>query len=478
MSLHDRPKFEETRNMVNELKVHYRGVWWLPEEPGRRIRGSLSVGGNLELTLEDSLKEPPPAKDGIVQSTLRDTWDTLTVIHGMTTDGEEISLLEAWGGSILLPIDMTHTETWRARAVLTGAHVLESDLFTEIRISTDYLWDWTNSDQHHVNWDISSKSVTITGTSTSLCKIRVNGALFELVAAIKTQPYGRNGFQIEDEAVWIVTRMPGLNWDETLKEVVIPLQSFATLCTSKANRVTRLSLVSGITGKSITVVTNLRGHDLPIRNDRRHPEYFQLLPARIFLTAPHAILQRWFTAWNELRDSLGRLLSVEYATSIYLEHRLASVVHAAEGMHNVRWNSTKISKSEYRSRRRRVMNRCPPDLRTWLHSMLLGKNNVSLSDRLRDIVHRAAAAGFPYVIPDEKKFVSALSASRNRTAHGNSAGDDYERQYWLSEGLTWLLLTLILVDLGLKPEQISPCLDQNLQLSHTARTLGWPKPTS
>jgi len=233
--------------------------------------------------------------------------------------------------------------------------------------------------------------------------------------------------------------------------------------------------MSGSSTTQIRVLTNLRGHDLPIRDDRRHFQYFQLLPARVFLMAPHATLERWFISWNELRDSLSRMLSVDYATSIYLEHRLASVVQAAEGMHKVRWNSTRISKGEYRSRRRRIMNGCPPEIRDWLHGMILGRNKLSLPERLRDIVYRAMAAGFPYVIPDPEKFVSDISASRNRTAHGNSAGDDYEGQHWLAEGLTWLLRALMLVELGLDRDHISLCLDHNLQLSRTATALRWEK---
>jgi hypothetical protein len=414
---------------------------------------------------------------GIIESFPKDTWDTFPAIHGLTPDGDEYTLLETWGGSIHFPIEFTqtHTETWRAQAILKGAHLLDSDLITEIRMSTDYLWDWTNSNQHHVNWDLAKKTVTVTGGRTSLCKVRVNGSVFELVAGIKTQPFGKNGFQIEDQAVWNVKCTPGLDWGTTLREVVIPLQSFATFCTSRANRVTELTLMIANSTTEIRVFTNLRGHDLPIRDDRRHLEYFQVLPSRVFLMAPHSILERWFISWNELRDSISRMLSVEYATSIYLEHRLASVVQAAEGMHKVRWNSTKIGKTEYRSRRFRVMEECPLELRSWLYAMLNGKNNLSLAERLRDIVNRAISAGCPYVILDIEKFVSALSASRNRTAHGSSAGEDYEGQHWLAEGLTWLLRTLILVDLGLTSEQISLCLGPNLELSRVASALHWQR---
>jgi hypothetical protein len=114
---------------------------------------------------------------------------------------------------------------------------------------------------------------------------------------------------------------------------------------------------------------------------------------------------------------------------------------------------------------------CPQELRRWLNGVLNGKNNLSLAERLRDIVNRAITAGFPYVIQDTEQFVSDLSASRNRTAHGNSAGEDYEGQYSLTEGLTWLLRTLILGELGLTREQISLCLDQNLELSRIASAM-------
>jgi ApeA N-terminal domain 1 len=461
--------------MDREFDTIVRGLWWLPDDPNRAIRGALSLGERLELTLEDSLTAPSPPKEGITETFPKDTWDTFPVIHGSTPDGEKYTLLETWGGSIHMPIDMTHSETWRTQAIAKGDHFLDSDLITEIRVSTDFLWDWTGSVQHSEMWDPTRESVTVTGRRTSLCKVRVNNFIFELLAGIKTRPFGRNGFQIEDDAVWNVKCAPGLTWSASLSEVVIPLQYFATFCTSRANRVTQLQLTLASSGSVVNVVTNLRGHDLPTRDERRHFEYFQSLPARIFLISPRATLGHWFVAWNELGDSLSRVLSVDYASSIYLEHRVASVVQAAEGLHNRRWNWTKIGKGEYRNRRTRVVNRCPPELRAWLGTLLSGKNNPSLAERLRDIVTRAMSSGLPYSIPDPGQFVKSLSASRNRTAHGNSAGDDYEGQYWLAEGLTWLLRTLILVELGLGRDQIRLCLDQNIQLSRTASALGWQK---
>jgi hypothetical protein len=132
-----------------------------------------------------------------------------------------------------------------------------------------------------------------------------------------------------------------------------------------------------------------------------------------------------------------------------------------------------LSRAEYRRRRKALLKSCRDDWGEWLKSMLTGRNDPSLRERLRDIIDRAVDAGFPYVIPDD--FVDELLRGRNTGAHGGSAGTDYEHQYWLGGGLSWLLRTLLLVELGVPDADRIACLTNNLQLSRTATALDWPR---
>jgi hypothetical protein len=158
---------------------------------------------------------------------------------------------------------------------------------------------------------------------------------------------------------------------------------------------------------------------------------------------------------------------------MYLEHRSASIVQAAEALHRARWDWTKLSKKEYKRRREELVDLCPPDWRSWLSSMLQGRNDPSLRERLVDLVRRAVDAGFPYVIPDV--FVDDLLKGRNAASHGAAAGTSYEYQYWIGGALAWVIRTLVLVDLGITGDELTTCLANNLQFARCARALGWSK---
>jgi hypothetical protein len=196
------------------------------------------------------------------------------------------------------------------------------------------------------------------------------------------------------------------------------------------------------------------------------------------LTSPHKILERWFVAWNELREPLSRLLSIEYATAMYLEHRLSTVVQAGESLHKGRWDWRRLSKAEYKRRRLEVLESSPEILRSWLKQMLSGRNDPSLRERMNDVVNRTLKSGFPYLLPDADVFVNDLLVARNSTAHGGKLDIAYDRQHLLGEGLTWILRALILQDLGITSDQIGLCLTNNLDLSRCASLLGWSRAPS
>jgi hypothetical protein len=455
----------------------YRGLWWLPEDLTRRISGTLVIGERLKLTLDDELVKTPRLVSGEVQQYPKNSWDTHPVIHGEKRDGTAITMFDTWGGSIGLPFELMGTEVWDAQSIALGALLSQSDLFSEVSVSIDFLWDWTGSEQHKANWD-KDHNFTLVGGTTQLCNVRVDGKTYELRAGVKTHHFGRSGLEIQDDAVWIVKLETGCNLKDAINDVVIPLQGFATFCTLKANRVTQLECTpEGSTG-AIKIITTLRAHDAPSRSESQHVAFLQLLPGNIFLTSPHKILGRWLIAWNELREPLSRLLSIEYATAMYLEHRLSTVVQAGESLHKGRWDWRKLSKAEYKRRRREVLRSGPESLRSWLSQMLSGRNDPSLRERMNDVVHRALDSGFPYLLSDFDAFVNDLLVARNSTSHGGKLDISYDRQHWLGEGLTWLLRALCLQELGLKSDQIRLCLANNPDLTRCASMLGWSRAPS
>jgi len=73
----------------------YKGVWWVPEDPSRKVPGILSLrNGNISLALFDSLKPlnfPVHFAGGDVFRP--------NIINGVTDSGDPCTLLEAFQSS-------------------------------------------------------------------------------------------------------------------------------------------------------------------------------------------------------------------------------------------------------------------------------------------------------------------------------------------------------------------------------------------
>ena len=461
--------------MADEVTTELKGSWWRPETPTRRVAGTLTISYPLELRLDGALIEDPPATPGTFISFPNDTADRADVVLGVTVSGDKVTVFDSWGGSFGMPSEIVQNELWRPRVALIGDHFNRDVRFDEVWMTTEYLWDWSGAPRHRTNFDSGTGELQILANRQSLMKAVVAGTRYELLSDFRTSPSDRSGITLEDDVTWHVRPSESLTWYAIVDDVVVPLQALATFCTMHSNRVARLEIRPVGATRTVRVVTWLRGSDLPERDLKSLPPQVQVLPGWYFFPRSNRILRNWFRIRGDLDAVLNRLLSVDYAASMYLEHRSASIIQAAEALHRAQWDRTRLSKKEHKIRRKAVMAAVADELRPWLSSQITGRNDLSLRERITDVVERAERAGLPYDVTSRDDFVQAVLRSRNTGAHGSSGGADFEEQYWRASGLAWLIRTLLLSELGLTSDEIFELLSGNEELRFCARRLSWSR---
>lgn len=129
-----------------DLPGEWSGLWWLPDEPGRKVPGVLRYDPDDGLLLsliggfEDWITSPQADGGIVVYPKLRD-WD---VIHG-TAEHREITLLQCvvkdsrhiFGARVMSPDE----QSIKATMGLVGAHIRSEDesVFSAAEVSVENL---------------------------------------------------------------------------------------------------------------------------------------------------------------------------------------------------------------------------------------------------------------------------------------------------------------------------------------------------
>ena len=186
------PERAVTNNPLNlDESPEWAGLWWLPEEPDKRVPSTLRYDGEGHVTLsiigafEDRIPSNPAPGLTLYHEGTR-TWD---VIHGVA-EQREITLLGCvptkGKRSIFSRVKSPDTQTITAMIAIIGAHISGEDdaAFATVEVSIEDLWLWaaspvfeaflnTSEGKIDGSWALSSKPVeeqlvTVDGTEYSL----------------------------------------------------------------------------------------------------------------------------------------------------------------------------------------------------------------------------------------------------------------------------------------------------------------------
>jgi ApeA N-terminal domain 1 len=119
-------------------------------------------------------------------------------------------------------------------------------------------------------------------------------------------------------------------------------------------------------------------------------------------------IARWVSIAREYHIVVGSLLSIRYASGLYIENRFNNVISAAETFHRARFLNQVRPKAEFRRFCRELVAAVPQESQEWLRAQIQHANEPRLRDRLTEMAAYAGDA-FAAVYDEPEPWVRVVT---------------------------------------------------------------------
>lgn len=442
------------------------GAWWLPGSD-QRLPGRVTSleNGEIELSVVGSLVSQPGLDV------------PYPIVHGQLPDGSEVTLL---GGR---RVGVRHKglsagegnetqETSRFTYGLIGIHAgTDEPVFDSVLMRFNDLEEWALIRPIEYRDDSDFESFTSTGES------HIEAHRFEIPKPIVVElPEGtleiHYGWQhsVGSSSSWTVERPVSFQWigskpkglAELHERVFRPLALFLTFCMDAPAHLIECSL--GMSGSAWETAKGIRLESSMTRSPSiQVPDLRQwdmLLTLGSIEDRFSDVINWWFTEYNNLKSVFDLMTAGQFGHLRLLEPYFLSIAQAAELLHRRAFSHQhELSKTDQRHRKEDILEHVPEPHREWLKEKLAFSNEVSLHQRLKELVwevHYPARwvnwQELPIAVRDTRNYLTHYDEKARKRAY---EGADL---YWLAQELSVVLQANILKMMGLSDEAASDAL--------------------
>lgn len=450
------------------------GLWWLPDNPDKRIPGTLRYDGQGSLSLIGEFEDYlclKTATGGIIISNEALRWD---VIHGVC-EQLEITLLNC-----ALPSDTqffymlgkgkgTETQTMTAEIAIIGAHIsgMDDAEFTAVEVSVEGLGFWAASSAFMGPLGASDCKSDKTGT-TSVSPIEaqtvtVDSTEYRLahthtLSFLDHHKSGTVG-RMRDTTFISACRPERFTLSAALEEVRLIL-NLISLATNRAAGVFWLQL-------EVAGSNSVSANDHPLPRRQAAVLYSPLAlgkhdakaadPNSAFFTCDvipfEKVIPRWCKVRGHLQTATNMILSLRYAPARFIENNLLTAVGAAEVLHRgLDINVSPFLKNEFKKIRDAMLDQVPEEHRDRFKGMI--RNDPTLRDRLCALADRLDDEAIAQLLPDKESWAKRTTRARNDLAHeGKAPTHSIEELNAIVEATTAVVILNILSKIGVPADQ-------------------------
>lgn len=130
-------------------------------------------------------------------------------------------------------------------------------------------------------------------------------------------------------------------------------------------------------------------------------------------------ISKWFKAYETVSPALNLYFSTKNNAQKYIDGKFLALAQGLETYHRRTTNKQIMSDSEYESIKKELLNACPKERREWLDGRLAHANEITLANRLRDLI-----SDFAPVFGDDEaisQFIRKVVDTRNYFTHYDDA---------------------------------------------------------
>ena len=432
-------------------EAQYKGLWFLPEEPERRIPGTLVTNSatGAFLDLNGSFRTISYGKQ--IDSLL-----TYELVLG-TVKGTEISLYNCveTSSNFSLPrsfaTEHAHTATLAVETVFIGTHFQNkaSLQLSDFMVSYTGLTEWTKKTGFTVGEKSPKEFVITYKTLPPIQVAQIDDYTVNIVTEANgnTPIVGRREANLKETLYAQFEFSTPRHYDDGLK-VVNLFANFLTLAIGKP--IYKLRILAE--GKRIEIF---------LSNKEVGGASWLFASEMLFsLDDSEDKLSTLFKNYIEKQEQLEPIYNLYFGTlynpRMYLSHTFLSLAQAAETYHRQIRKGGVLTKPEYKAKKSKIIQSVSPEHKDWLEKKLEFGNELTLQERMEELL-RDCSDTVRQFIGDVGEFATRVKATRNYLTHFSTKsknvadGDDLIH---LTYKLKILIEECILRELGFSREDI------------------------
>lgn len=449
--------------MVEDFE--YRGEWWVPEKPEKRVSGTLKFmpmrGAVLELlgsfkgTEELNEMQSPP------------------VILGSSANGKNITLYECFETKFKMNLPGFFESTYMVHIVFIGCHFasFENIKFKTVSVRYLFLDEWVSLQGFDIQYLHAEKRIEIKYKLPGPIQVTLNNQdkiRIEFVAKPPSRSMVQKEASIKQETYLVIEPSSEKHIEELL-EIHYTFQKFLTLAclepvyplymkgtTESSKRQVR----DGVFYDPVEIFFQLPDGAFPhISKELLPPD--MLFTLRTISGQFSEAVKNWFDkqeTHNLVYDSYFVTL---YNPRMYLPHRFLSLVRGLETYHRRAIGNEELPSDKHGKRIEEIMVSTRDIYRNWLKDKLQYSNEPSLRKRLREIV-RDMTEEIEYTnkfIDDKKSFIDKVVNTRHYLTHCDprlkEKAVEGEELFYITQKLKILIEACLLKEIGFKKEEIN-----------------------
>lgn len=429
------------------------GYWWLPTNPEEQI------GGTLTFSQEEGASLQLLGIFGGIHGLMKDRNERVT-IHGVTKNGKQITLFDAFVKSSQMNAPGIMNEQYRPHLVCIGQHMASQadQIFDKSFCRFERLEEWLVASPFEQEWEFEPLKLNL----------RVDKGQSEELTAFGTYKIGRSSnlhtggsgqteFTVKVQSfLYCETSEP-----QALAEhfrVATRLQELASLCTGHFLPLTHLRLrvhgseTKGRSPKEVEVFAQMQHPEAGSRPKHEHP----LFAVRELLSANDRAIENWFKQYETLSPAINLFFAVTGERQMFVNVRFLLAIQALEVFHRRTTPGTLMPKGEFKKLRKRLVDAIPTDIEPNMVEKLKGAysfaNEPSLMQRLEAMI-ATVNDDFGEVVPGltgpfARKVVDTRNYNTHFTGKLESKAMDGGDMYWATRRIVMLLTYLFLKNVG------------------------------
>ena len=477
MFLHEKADTSKLAEILLEMifmeEFEYNGIWWLPENPKKKISGTLrfNLREDANLELIGSFKE---AKD--INTLLQPN-----IILGITSNGKIITLYECYESHFHISMPGFLSSSFIASVVFQGHHFEKEEdiIFDSLSLNYSHLEEWMRITGFQFKLETDSKSHLTKHEVSYSFPQKVEAKVDKLNISFDYD-FNLGGDRIKEvnlkQTTFIKIEPHKPLYFNDYWRICYHVQNFLSLAIGRAiypliikgkTKACKTELSDGrVVYNDILIFYPTK--DLSNLSKKLHP-FDMLFSFGDISDNFEKYLSNWFVKSKVLQPVYDLYFGTLYNPSMYLQHKFLSLIQAIESYHRRVYGGKYLSNNDYIPTREALLKVVcqkisDDDFRKSLKEKLKYLNEFSLQKRLKEILKKCGDV-INFLIHDNEEFIEDVKNTRNFLTHYDKnierKAKSGQELYMLVQKMKFVLEICFLIELEMSVETIKALVSRN-----------------